>query len=354
MKIDLVYLWVDGSDPAWQKKKNAALAASARPLTAFATRPKKFMENGELKYSLRSALKFAPWINHIYIVTDAQCPAWLAAHPRVTIVDHSVILPKAALPSFNSNAKELFLWKIPGLSEHFLYANDDMFFGADVSPDFFFDANGNPIVIVKERNQAAAFRTHYAPRDGRHRMFFHKIQTAVNLVWKTFGKKYNIAFKHAIEPMRKAYLRENFEQFEDLFLKTTATSFREYTNIQRIVFPALDNAKGRNTLVLNWRLALPQKICDFLGTPGGTRRIVYHPNDSWVRRAGHSILWVIAMIFGLSKYDCYDKQAGLIKHIKKYRPSLFAINEFAHDGDAFAHASELMNEMFPKKSEFEK
>ncbi|MCL2339029.1 MAG: hypothetical protein FWC51_03710, partial [Proteobacteria bacterium] len=196
------------------------------------------------------------------------------------------------------------------------------------------------IVIIKERNQSAAFKSDYAPRPLSHRTFVQKIKTAVNLVWKTTGKKYDIAFKHAVEPIRKSYLRDNFKQFESLFLKTTATHFREYTNIQRIVFPALDNARGRNTLVLNWRI--------------GKKRITYHPNDSAARRAGHAVLWAVATACGFIKYDCYDKQAALIKNIRKYRPTMFAINEFATGENMFAAAADLMKQMFPKKSAFEK
>lgn len=142
MDIDLVYLWVAGSDPVWQAKKAAYEQDDLLKLPE-TTGVCRFNDNGELRYSLRSVERFVPWIRRIFIVTDNQIPAWLdTSNPRVRIVDHREIMPEEVLPVFNSNALELYLCRIPGLSEHFLYANDDMFFGAPLTPGFFFDKEG--------------------------------------------------------------------------------------------------------------------------------------------------------------------------------------------------------------------
>ena len=51
----------------------------------------RFEDNEELRYSLRSLERFAPWVRHIYIVTNGQLPYWLnLENPRVTIVTHEV------------------------------------------------------------------------------------------------------------------------------------------------------------------------------------------------------------------------------------------------------------------------
>ena len=149
--IDLVYMWVDGSDPAWLEKKIAA-TGGFRPGSE-TDAPARYIDNEELRYSLRSAAKFAPWIRKIFIVTDNQTPAWLdVSNPRVEVVDHSRILPAAARPCFNASVIEHYLYRIPGLAEHFLFANDDMFFGAPVAPDFFFDPrNGYPTVRLTRK-----------------------------------------------------------------------------------------------------------------------------------------------------------------------------------------------------------
>ena len=76
MEIDLVYLWVDGNDPVWLAKKNAYLPAD-RQVDPEAAGECRFVENDELRYSLRSAERYAPWIRRVYILTDDQTPAWL-------------------------------------------------------------------------------------------------------------------------------------------------------------------------------------------------------------------------------------------------------------------------------------
>src|SRR5699024_9900015 len=94
--------------------------------------------------SLRSLEMYANWIRHIYIVTDNQVPHWLdTSHPRITIIDHTeVFADSTVLPVYNSHAIESQLHHIPELSEHYLYMNDDVFFGRPTSPDQFLLSNG--------------------------------------------------------------------------------------------------------------------------------------------------------------------------------------------------------------------
>ncbi|MCL2017374.1 MAG: stealth family protein [Alphaproteobacteria bacterium] len=336
MKIDLVYLWVDGSDKKWLAKKNVSLAAGGRPLANNATRDSRWDDNDELKYSLRSAEKFAPWINHIYIITDDQRPSWFKSSNRITVIDHRDIIPKEYLPTFNSSMIEMFLHNIPGLSEHFLFANDDFFFGASVGSEFFFDADGNPIVIAASRRWSLSRREN---DQSRHRLFFRTIRNSARLVYSVFGLGYNLTMKHAIEPMRKSYLADNINQFRENFLSTTVTPFRENINIQRIVFPMLDNAKGRNTIVFNWR--------------DGQKRIAYDVRrDSFFYRLRLRLRWLAATVSGRIKYDQFDKNFCLLGHLKKYRPKEFCINNIPEK--KLAIVTGFLKEMFPEKSEFEK
>lgn len=125
--IDLVYTWVNGTDPIFQEQivyyKNATTLHTNR-----------FAENNELLYSLRSIEKYAPWVRHIYIVTNGQIPSWLnLENSRISIVTHDEICPpelkQQALPTFSSMAIEMMLHRIPNLSERFIYMNDDIFLG---------------------------------------------------------------------------------------------------------------------------------------------------------------------------------------------------------------------------------
>lgn len=138
--IDLVYMWVNGNDPAWQAKRNATIGVTD---TSNNNCKGRYADNDELKYSLRSIEKYAPWIHKIFIVTDSQVPVWLdTSNPKIQIVDHSEILPPEARPCFNSTVIEHHLYKIPGLAERFLLANDDTLLNKPVSPSTFLPRTG--------------------------------------------------------------------------------------------------------------------------------------------------------------------------------------------------------------------
>lgn len=100
----------------------------------------RFEDNEELRYSLRSVEKHAPWVRHIFIVTNGQIPSWLNLdNPRVTVVTHQdIFLNHSHLPTFSSPAIETHIHHIPGLSQRFIYLNDDVMFGKDVWPDDFY------------------------------------------------------------------------------------------------------------------------------------------------------------------------------------------------------------------------
>ncbi|XP_036004945.1 N-acetylglucosamine-1-phosphotransferase subunits alpha/beta [Fundulus heteroclitus] len=100
----------------------------------------RFEDNEELRYSLRSVEKHAPWVRHIFIVTNGQIPSWLNLdNPRVTVVTHQdIFLNGSHLPTFSSPAIETHIHRIPGLSQKFIYLNDDVMFGKDVWPDDFY------------------------------------------------------------------------------------------------------------------------------------------------------------------------------------------------------------------------
>ncbi|XP_041833784.1 N-acetylglucosamine-1-phosphotransferase subunits alpha/beta isoform X2 [Melanotaenia boesemani] len=100
----------------------------------------RFEDNEELRYSLRSVEKHAPWVRHIFIVTNGQIPSWLNLdNPRVTVVTHlGIFLNHSHLPTFSSPAIETHIHRIPGLSQKFIYLNDDVMFGKDVWPDDFY------------------------------------------------------------------------------------------------------------------------------------------------------------------------------------------------------------------------
>ncbi|EQC39313.1 hypothetical protein SDRG_03518 [Saprolegnia diclina VS20] len=159
--IDAVYTWVNGSDPAWRQAKAQwhlkwLSELHGRPIKAnprtkdTASADNRFRDNDELRYSIRSLHLYAPWIRHIYIVTYDQVPTWLdEANPHVTIVPHTALFANAShLPTFSSPAIEASLDRIPGLSEYFIYFNDETLLGAPVTPEDFMSRDGTQNVYL--------------------------------------------------------------------------------------------------------------------------------------------------------------------------------------------------------------
>ena len=147
--IDAVVLWVDGADPAHAAKLHGFLQARGLAPTGVASKT-RFHNAGELDYCVASLLKFAPWLNKIFIVTDAQRPPLMDKlvgteyEQKVCLIDHTTVFAghEECLPSFNSMAISSLLWKIPGLAERFIYLNDDFVLIRPVSPqDFFCNEN---------------------------------------------------------------------------------------------------------------------------------------------------------------------------------------------------------------------
>jgi hypothetical protein len=142
--IDVVYTWVDGNDRAWNEKRQARAVEVGHRLHKVANSQTRYINRDELCYSLRSLYYYAPWVRRIFLVTDDQVPAWYdPGSSKLKIVSHRELFPDShSLPTFNSHAIESVLHRIPGLSEQFIYMNDDVFFSSVVHPESFFEVSG--------------------------------------------------------------------------------------------------------------------------------------------------------------------------------------------------------------------
>ena len=200
--IDVVYTWVNGSDPVWLAAKaryttkhsrrrllwnddytpyddyqkyhhdeykgnhwddypdswadpvvpNETDDSTPAPTPDEAQSESRYRDTGELRYSLRSLEKYAPWVRHIYLVTDDQIPYWLNMDSdRITVISHREIFGRRFrqyLPVFSSPAIETMLHKIRGLSNRFIYFNDDVLLGAETWPDDFLTSSGAPRIYL--------------------------------------------------------------------------------------------------------------------------------------------------------------------------------------------------------------
>ncbi len=144
--VDAVILWVDGNDPEWIKERS-----QYRPDEGQDGGNSRYRDWGILKYLLRSICKYAPWIRTVHLVTCGQKPEWLDLNcKKLHFVTHADFIPKQYLPTFSSQAIDLNLHKIEGLSEHFIYFNDDMLLTNYVKPADFFK-KGLPRDMFSER-----------------------------------------------------------------------------------------------------------------------------------------------------------------------------------------------------------
>lgn len=225
--IDIVYLWVDGADPAWQAKRHRAYAAWIQQhpdeLAMFGNTAGRYRDNDELRFNLRSLEKLFPDHGHVYIVTDAQVPAWLRPSTRLTVVDHKDLLASGDRPAFDSGHIESYLHHIPGLSERFIYLNDDVFFGARVDPDWWFGdrlkvfAEGRriPDYTALQRNETALVNASILSKNwlgSRYPDYRHDPRV----------------YSHAPRPMLKSAMRELEKIAPELFAQVRSTTFRSW------------------------------------------------------------------------------------------------------------------------------
>ena len=141
--LDVVYTWVNDQDKEYW---NA--------LTKYSTHqkhqnPERYRDPLDLlKFSLRSLRKYFCTIKNIYLVTARpQVPPWYNQSGGLKLVHHDQIFDPEYLPTFNHNTIESYLHRIPGISERFIYMNDDFFFGSPVTAEDFFDPGSGRINI---------------------------------------------------------------------------------------------------------------------------------------------------------------------------------------------------------------
>ncbi|MFZ4180635.1 stealth family protein, partial [Streptomyces pseudogriseolus] len=224
--IDVVYTWVDGQDPELRAKRQKYRGDGDAGIAAREVGESRYTSHDELKYSLRSLEMYAGFIRHIYIVTDGQKPEWLDADaPGITVVDHKDIFPEGVLPVFNSHAIETRLHHIPGLSDHYLYFNDDVFVGRSVTPQHFFYANGiarlpfstYQIGVGAPHPQASAPNS--AGRNVRR------------LLKETYGASITHKFLHTPHPQRRDVLNDLERDYPDAIERTMRSRFRSIEDV---------------------------------------------------------------------------------------------------------------------------
>ena len=226
--IDVVIAWVDGRDPEHRAKRKRYLAdpgGDVKPERA-ANDERRFSDNDEIRFCLRSIRNYAPWVRTIWLVTDDQVPAAIdrrkAERHSIRIVDHREIYRgyEQLLPTFNSLAIESMLWRIKGLADRFLYFNDDMMLVGPVEPTDFFSNDGK----VNLRGRWSNWKERPDKGDS-----FHGSNKLLGAEMLGYTPEHFFSTHHVIDPLLLPAMEELFDEFRPAFLTNAAYRFRNRT-----------------------------------------------------------------------------------------------------------------------------
>lgn len=123
--MDLVLPFVDCMDPIWRKQYMTEMGYKSALEKMDVSRFRPFET---LRFLFRSVEKNLKFIDRIVLIvsSESQVPEWVNRE-KVRIILHGEFIPGEQLPTFNSSAIESYMWRIDGLSELFVYGNDDIF-----------------------------------------------------------------------------------------------------------------------------------------------------------------------------------------------------------------------------------
>lgn len=252
--IDFVITWVDGSDKAWREEK-------ARYDTTSGTddNEERYRDWELLKYWFRGVEKYAPWVRKIHFITWGHLPAWLnTEHEKLHVVRHEDYIPGKYLPVFNSNLIEIYMHKIEGLSENFVYFNDDFLLIRDTKPEDFFKAGKpcdmlafqpvvanplNPVMSHLYLNNSLVLCKHFNKRENvkAHPGNYFKIgypplYFCYNMLELAFPLYTGFYTVHGPSPFCKATFEEIWEKEGEALEAMSANRFRSNTDLTPYLF----------------------------------------------------------------------------------------------------------------------
>jgi hypothetical protein len=333
--MDFVILWVDNQDPKWRKnfEKYSVLETGEK-------RDCRYRDWNNLHYWFRGVEKFAPWVDKIFFITANQIPSWMNTnHPKLRLVNHEEYIPKELLPTFCSATIEVFLHRIPDLSEQFVLFNDDFFIINKILPTRFFRKELpvdicalNPCLIkadyFTEARHVALINKHFDKKQVVRKHLFkwfsfrngkQLIRTYLLYWWPRFVGFHN---HHFPQPFLKSIFREIWEKEGDVILESVRPRFRQYDNITQYLFRY-------------WQLASNRFICSNIYSDS----INFYPECGFYPRSEKDI----------------EKAA---KIINKQRKNIIVINDSINPDFDFESAKAIINQAFenilPEKSSFEK
>lgn len=261
MDIDIVVTWVDMNEPQWQEE--FAKYSGDKNNTKNGVSKARFRDYGFLKYWFRGMEKFAPWVRKIHFVTSGQKPEWLdESHPKIHLVNHRDFIPERFLPTYNSVVIERYMYRIPGLAEHFVYFNDDFYLINKIEPERFFK-NGLPRDIAtflynpswsqwyrRIKNNLRIINRHFDKKEVMarfHDKWFDKSygsKACWNYILKPYGKFITLRTPHNAQPYLKSTFEEVWEVAGDELTATSVNRFRALNDYTPELFRTWQICRG--------------------------------------------------------------------------------------------------------------
>lgn len=235
--IDAVITWVDGNDPSHKAKRRSYVSGAGEDKSEDIGGETRFASSGEIFCCVGSIFRYAPFVRKIFIVTDSQRPdldGFISANfpharTKVEIVDHKTIFRgyEEFLPTFNSLSIETMLYRIPDLSEHFVYSNDDMFILSPIQPSDWFD--GDRAICFGKRFSSSFARVlrKIKPKKNGHKPFGHK--DAMLNAADILGSRWFWKMPHSPLPLKKNWYERFYSERPELIGQNACFRFREPT-----------------------------------------------------------------------------------------------------------------------------
>jgi len=223
--IDVVITWVDGNDPVLNAKRAAYIQPEEAKEKDIAA-PNRYANRGEIYWCVRSVNKFMPWVRRIFIVTDGQDPKVESRIP-IEIVDHKVIFRgyEEYLPTFCTSSIEAMLWRIPNLSEHYIYLNDDFMICRPVTPEMFFPQPGH-ILLHARKSSLFWTKAWYSLKYFFGSCRVNHIQRMMNAASIAGSKSTFIRLAHTPYPQLRSVLEQFYTQNPERLIQNIQNRFR--------------------------------------------------------------------------------------------------------------------------------
>lgn len=224
--IDFVFPYVDCSDKIWEKTYIEERRKKNLPTKIESMRYRNW---DNLQYLFRGIAKFMPWIRNVYMIVSniEQVPSWVNTD-EVKIVLHKDFIPEEFLPTFNSTCIEMFLKDIPGLSDKFIYGNDDCFPIHPMKETDFFDNEKIVLHTKRDRGLNTQFkRVEYNTESLAAKLLNKKLEDDPN---KSF-----IKIQHSINPIKKETAEKILKKaYSKIY--NSITPFRDEKNYNQYLY----------------------------------------------------------------------------------------------------------------------